>query len=448
MSRNRDSKKRLKFLITLSVSISLFTITVLLVIWSILLTDKTRNTYVRSDAEYTEIINKNYIKGFEDISESGEFSFRFREDEINDLLSDGVKTINDKHIESVCYEKGQDKFHNFYIDLKKMPVKTRVVLTSYVNDWDNEKVTLKIYTAKIGKVEASKYLIRKGYLTDKFLNNYFAACHLPISYNESSKTFEIKAKDYISMFPKGDFANLIWDEILSIPNSYSINPTTLGINVAFSNLRTSSVLTKKTFTSEIPNIIEELKEELEAIDFSSMSVGESRTAYSISLDEFDHLITESLPNTKEEVSSSLLSSKATFELVGSNTSIKNDGNLDIAYLYSLNGYLVDVHQDVNFNDYSTSYFNAEFSVTNSITFSNKSNDKYKSYFGPIFEEIYKNITEKQPNLFSFDQVSKALEIDLESMNDSHASASLRNSYKSVVLDSTNKTIKFVVQKTV
>lgn len=447
MGEKWDKKKKLKFLISLSVSISLLLVAILLVIWSILLTDKTRSTYVRSDAESSEIINKNYIKGFENISENGEFSFRFREDEINDLLSDGVEAVNDKHIDKICYEKGQEKFHIFYVDLKKMPIKTRVTITTYVSEWDTDKLTLKIYTAKMGKVECSKHLARRGYLTEKFLNKYLEACHLPATYNETAKAFMISAKDYVSMFPKGDFTNLLWNEVLETPDAYLMNPTTLGLNVNFKAFRTRPNVTKKTFENEVPNFYQELKDELEAIDFSSMALGESKVAYSISLDEFDHLLEESLPVTKEEVSSTFLSSKATFELVGSNTTIKNDGSLDIAYFYSLNGYLLDVHQDVNFDNYSTSYFNAEFFVTNSITFANKTSEKYKTYFYPIFEEIYKKIQEKAPNLFNYNQIGKSLEIDLESMNDSHTDSNLKNSFKRVALDSTKKSINFVVQKT-
>ncbi len=452
MGEKWDRKKKVKFLITLSACFSLLAITVLLVIWSILLTDKTRGTYVRSETEYSEIINKNYIKGFESISESGEFSFRFREDEINDLLMDGVKTINDKHIEKIYYEKGNNNFYIFYVDLKKIPVKTRVVLTTYVGDWDDNSVTLKIYTAKIGKVEASKYLVRKGYLTEKFLNKYFESCHLPISYNEQSKAFVIKATDYISMFPKGNFANLLWNEVLASPTSYKINPTTLGINVSFSKLRTESELTKKTFENALPNFYQELKDELEAVDFSTMSVGESKTAYSISLDEFDHLLMNNMPVTKEEVESNLLSSKATFELVGTSTTLKAGDKLDIAYLYSLNGYLLDIHQEVEFYDYSTNYFEATFEIKKPITFNSKShsesNDEYQKYFNSIFKGIFENIQENPSNLLGFNESNNSLVIDLETMNDSHSSSTLRNAWKSIVLDSTNKAINFSVQKTV
>ena len=448
MSRKWDSRKRRKFFITFSICASLFLATILIVIWAILLTDKSRSTYERSDAESTEIIKKNYIKGFENIESTGEFTFRFREDEINDLLYDGVQTLDDKHISNIYYEKVENDFHTFYVDLKKMPVKTRVVITTYVGESDSNTINLNIYSVKIGKVDASKYLVRKGYLTEEFINKYFEACNLPISYNESAYSFQIKATSYISMFPKGDFANLLWNEVLETSQCYSVNTSTLGLNVLFSKLRTTSELSKKTFETPLPDFYQELKDSLEVIDFSAMSIGESKTAYSISLDDFDHLLTESLPANKEEITSTLLSSKATFELVGASTKIKNDGNLDIAFLYSLNGYLVDVHQDTEFNDYSTSYFNAEFSITNSITFANQNKEEIKNYFSPLFEEIYKNVQKKVPNFFNFSETGKTLGIDLEALNDSHSSSSLKNSYKTLFVDSTSTAINFIVQKTV
>ena len=448
MSRKCDSRKRRKFFITFSICASLFLATILIVIWAILLTDKSRSTYERSDAENSEIIKKNYIKGFENIESTGEFTFRFREDEINDLLYDGVQTLDDKHISNIYYEKGENDFHTFYVDLKKMPVKTRVVITTYVGESDSNTINLNIYSVKIGKVDASKYLVRKGYLTEEFINKYFEACNLPISYDESAYTFQIKATSYISMFPKGDFANLLWNEVLEIPQCYSVNTSTLGLNVLFSKLRTTSELSKKTFETPLPDFYQELKDSLEAIDFSAMSIGESKTAYSISLDDFDHLLTESLPANKEEVSSSLLSSKATFELVGASTKIKNDGNLDIAFLYSLNGYLVDVHQDVEFYDYSSSFFNAELSVTNTIIMINQTKEEYKTYFSPVFEQIYKNIQEKHANFFNFSDTSKALEINLEAMNKSHVSSNLRDAYKSLEINSSKSSLDFIVVKTI
>ena len=159
-------------------------------------------------------------------------------------------------------------------------------------------------------------------------------------------------------------------------------------------------------------------------------------------------MTENLPVNKEEVTSALLSSKAIFELVGASTKIKNDGNLDIAFLYSLNGYLVDVHQDVEFYDYSSSFFNAELSVTNTIIMINQTKEEYKTYFSPVFEQIYKNIQEKQANFFNFSDTSKTLEIDLEAMNESHVSSNLRDAYKSLEINSSKSSFDFMIVKTI
>ena len=130
MGEKWDKKKKIKFIVALFASVTLLLVTVLIVLWFVLLSDKTRSTHVRSDSTYTEIIEKNYIKGFDSISSTGEFTFRLREDEINDMLMDGVKAIDDKHIENIYYEKGEGNDHIFFVDLKKIPIKTRVVINT------------------------------------------------------------------------------------------------------------------------------------------------------------------------------------------------------------------------------------------------------------------------------------------------------------------------------
>ena len=454
MGENKDSKKRIRFLITLSVSVSLFLATVLLVVWSILLIDKTRSTHVRSDAEYGEIIKKNYIKGFEHTLENGEFTFRLREDEINDFLYDGVKSLNDKHIENIYYERGENGSHNFYVDLKKTFFKTRVVITATASE--NSTLTLNINSVKIGKVDAYKYLERKGYLTSEFITKFSTACHFPVTYTESSNSnlasIAFPSDSFFSMFPKAEFTSILWDEVKTT-NCYSFDGKTLSMKVDFSKLRTETNLVKKNYETELPNLYEELKSELEAVDFSIMSPSESKIAYSISEDNFNQLLATNIANnTKEEVSSSLLSSKATFELVSTNATFKNDDKIDVAYLYSLNGYLVDIHQEIEFADFSSVYFGATLQINKSITFARQtysvSDDQYLQYFNSKYTDVYENIDEHQGSFISFDDNTNSLRIDLEDMNNSHADSTLRNSWKSIILNASTKTIDFVVQKTI
>ena len=83
---NQTKKKRIKFWISISVCGTLFLSTILLVMWFILLRDHNRSSFVRSEETPEEIIKKNYIKGFENTKNSGEFSYFLPQDDMNNLL--------------------------------------------------------------------------------------------------------------------------------------------------------------------------------------------------------------------------------------------------------------------------------------------------------------------------------------------------------------------------
>lgn len=460
MSNKWDSRKRIKFFIALSVSLCLFLAALLLVIWSILLTDRTRSTHVRSEYTQQEIFDKNYIKGFEHITEDGKFTYSLREDEINDLLYDGVQVINDRHIENIYYERGSDNTHTFYVDLKKTFFKTRVVITTTAEGGEEGMgfLSLNIKSAKMGKIDVTRYLERKGYLTDDFVMKYSTACGLPALYSDGKeipnethpKAFAIPTNVVMNNFPKTDTTSLIWDEIKE-NNFYSMNTKTLGFSADFSKLRTKQNISAKTFSISLPNFYDDLKEHLEAIDIAGMSTGEKTKAYEISLNDFDQFLTSCIPiNLKEEVSTTAISTKATFNLVGTNTTITSEGKLDVAFLYSLNGYLVDIHQIIKMVDVSYNYFDISFEIKKPITFNNVtrtiSNDKYLTHFNSMFEKVYKNIPENQSNFISY--LNYSLRISLNEMNNSHSNSYLRNSWKSVEINPSTNTIDFIVEKTV
>ena len=453
MGEKWDFKRRIKFLITLSVSVSLFLTTVLLVLFAVLFMDKHRSNHVRSEITTSEIIKKNYIKGFENTSEKGEFTFRFREDEINDMLKDGVATLNVKHIANIYYERTQNNIHVFYVDLNKTYVKTRVVINTEVGDITSDSVSLNIKSVKMGKVNAYGMLIRKGYLTEDFINKYFEACKLPFSFSKSENAFKVSASKYISTFPIGNISSLLWDQVEQTPSSYYINPVNLGLVVEFSKIRTNESIAIKSFSNPIPNYYQTLKDELEAIDLGSMSLGDKATALSLTEDDFDQLLSESLPATeKEEVTSSIISSKATFELVGTNTEFKENNIIDVGYLYSVNGYLVEAHQDIELIDNSVDYYNALLEAKYKVKFGKNNyegaDNKFVAHLTSTLGHIFENIQEKQPNFFNFSLSQDSMFIDLQDMNNAHSSSTLRDSSKSVELDLSTKTLNFILEKSV
>ena len=454
MGEKKDKKKKVKFLVTLSISLTFFLLTVLLVIWSILLSDKTRSTHIRSEATSGEIIKKNYIKGLEKLdSNNEEFTFRLREDEINDLLYDGVKSLDDKYIDNIYYERGGDNSHIFYVDLNKTIIKTRVVIsTSLVTPTDTlnpSNIYLHINNVTIGKVPASKYLIKKGYLTSNYLNKYFEATSLPISYDEDNFNFVISPYKYIDYFPKEELSSLLWDNLLSRSEVVTINPTSLGFNVDFSKLRTNESIEVTNSSNELPNFYNDVKSSFEAVDFGSMSIGDKVTAYSLKEDDFNNLVSKSLPTYKEEITSNLLSSKAIIELVGSKTCFNSTDKIDVALIYSINGYFFDVHTYVELIDNSSNYVDFSLEFKYDVTLGSETlsglNNKYVSYFVSTLREIFKNIQEKQGNFFTFSETQDTLTTSLEDMNNTFSST-LRDAEKEVEINVENKTIDFNVTK--
>ena len=143
--------------------------------------DSNRNAYETKCYESSEIIKKNYIDGFSKTSSTGEFNFYLPKDDINELLSKSVEKLNDKYIESIYYDIGEENHHYFYFDLKVPLIKTRVVLdTVSVEDPANNCYYLSIQNCTIGKMNAFGFLSKKGYISQEFFGKIGEYSNLPI----------------------------------------------------------------------------------------------------------------------------------------------------------------------------------------------------------------------------------------------------------------------------
>jgi len=452
MGKKWDKRKKVKFFVILSTCSSLLLVTILLVLWSILLIDKNRTNHKRSDIEYAEVIKKNYVKGFENTKDTGIFSFRLREDEINDFLLDGVKEINDKHISSVYYEKNEDDNHIFYVDLKKTFFKTRAVISISISDKsDSKTLKLDIDSVKIGKVDASKLLVSKGYLTPEFVDKYFEASHLPITFDKESFTFDIKVDSYINMFPKGELASLLWDQAKLVEGCVGVNSSTLGLKAYFSKLRNSYNGDAIPVLEEIPNCYDSLLEASNTSGISSWEIGETRTIYQISELDINTLLKESISSTKkEEVTSELTSNKVVFDITNASASLSDENKITYSLFVSINGYLIDVKTFTNFNDYPDTSFNVSMEVQNEVVFvgttHKTSNNQYVTYFAGYLREIFRNIQAKHGNFFVFNETQHSFKINTQYMDSSITDDKFKDSFKSVEINPNTKTIDFKATK--
>ena len=437
MEKSEDKKrKRLRLLISISLSGTLFLATVLFVMWFVILQDQNRNQHVRSNKSYTEIINKNYVKAFENTENTGKFTYFLPEEDINDLLADGVKSVKDKRIDSVYFEYSDNGTHVFYADLKRTFIKTRVVLTTYVQDYGTDYVNLKILTTKIGKLEYTKGLVKKGYLTSKWMDNFFKSAHLPITYSEKEQTFKVEVKKYINDFQKTKISENVFDVALKNKGAFSVNPANLGFTVDFSKVRLSSTIEVDNTVNPIPNFYDELKNGCEAVDFSALNPGDSALVYSISESNFSNLLKASLGTEfKEKITYG--SSEVVFDLVDAQASFSSNDEIKLKLIFSLNGYFVDLNTTLNLYDYSSNYFDSSIEINY--------DDNFSSQF---LEVIFENLSEKVDNFADFSELSGSLNIELSEMNAAFLDADLKNSFKTVELNSATKTIDFIVTKVI
>ena len=403
--------------------------------WFILLRDHNRSSFVRSEETPEEIIKKNYIKGFENIENSGEFSYFLPQDDVNNLLDDGVKQTKDKHIESIYFEYSKTGQHVFYVDLKNTFIKTRVVVTTNVSDYGYDFIDMKIISAKIGKVECLNHLVKKGYLTSSWLNKYFKESHLPFTFDDVTKTLKYKVTSYEDYFPKTKIGTHLFNLAKQDNSSISINPATLGFSINFSKLRSSKDLVITTYDSPVPNFYNELDDACKSVNFLGMNIGDSTIAYSLSENDFGNLLKSSIKESfKEELSYG--SNKVTFNLVDAQPSFKDD-KMDVSLIYSLNGYLVDSKVELSLIDSPGLYFNSALELS------------YENQFSAGFlEEIFENVQKNQPNFFDFSKNQGELFTKLSEMNNNLPDGDLKKSWKRIEINSLTKTLDFIVQKTV
>jgi len=252
-------KKRLKILFLICSSVLLITLIVLLIVLISLLTDKNRSSYVRRNIEATEIVKKNYIDGFKNTENTGNFSYILPKDDINELLCEGVDAIDDKHVESVYYDFDEEGKQYFYVDLSKVVIKTRVVITTIPYLKDNTTVGFAISKCTIGKANALKYLQRKGYLTSEWIDSLFAKSHLPITYEESTYSFLISPYKWIDMFPESTIGDQLFINGQETSGSMSLNANLFGFDLDLSKLKTSSSEFIDVNTTDTPDLNKEIK---------------------------------------------------------------------------------------------------------------------------------------------------------------------------------------------
>ena len=448
MDEQTQNKKRskLKTVLIISTSSFLFVIAVCLILVFAILTDKNTSAHQKSENEITEIIQKNYVKGFKNTGNSGIFSFSMDENDINNLFEKANENITDKHI-SKKYYQSIDNHHYFYIDLKNtFLVKTRVVFDTVVTSINDDfSYNLGIVSCKMGKTNALTMLKKANLLSE----GIFYSDYLPIKFNEDRNEFVVSPLTFIDLFPKTEISDLFFGIAKDHLNLFSLNQSLLGFNLDFSKLSTSE-------TSDIDltieyNLYNDLKTACESVDFSSLSVGESHTSYSIDEVAASSLLSKCCASQEKEIiESPLTEEKVIFSLAAVKAKMKPGNIIEVSLTYSLNAYNIDIVNEIELIDASTTYFNSSFESKNSFKIGAYSYEgKENKIVGVIRNKVvslFSKLSEIQSDFFTFNNNNQTLNINLETMNNNFSDLDLKYSYKSVQVNQATKTLDFILTK--
>ena len=445
-TENKKKKNKLKLAFIISTSSFLFIVSVALILVFVILTDKTTSTHQKSENEITEIIKKNYINGFKNTGNSGIFSYSMSEDDINDLFEKANENNTNKYI-SKKYYQSIDNHHYFYIDLKNtFLVKTRVVFDTVVTSINDDfSYNLGIVSCKMGKTNALTLLKKASLLTE----DVFYSDYLPIKYNDEKNEFTVSPLTFIDSFPKSDISELFFGIAKDNLSIFSLNGSLFGFNVDFSKHGNSAAAETDLITEY--DLYNELKTGCESVDFSSLSVGDSRTSYSINEEVLSTLLSRSCSHINEEkIDSQLTTETVIFDLISARALMKPDNRIQVSLCYSLNAYHIDFVNELELIDASTIYFSSSIETKNLIKIGTKiyegKENKFVSKVISDMNKILAQLSTIQSEFFTFTEERNTLDINLKTMNDNFSDLDLKYSQKSIKVNPLNKRLDFVVTK--
>ena len=449
LKKQAKKKKAKKIILIVMTILLVLTIAGIIFIY-VKLHDSNRNAYETKGYESIEIIKKNYIDGFSKTSSTGEFNFYLPKDDINELLSKSVEKLNDKYIESIYYDIGEENHHYFYFDLKVPLIKTRVVLdTVSVEDPANNCYYLAIQNCTIGKMNAFGFLSKKGYISQEFFGKIGEYSNLPISYVAEYNAIKYEPLKYLEQFPQGDVAGLVFDFAKQDVSTYSLTQNNLGFKISFKKFRNTNYSLEMDSTPVV-DVYQRVKTALDELDSSTLPIDEPYVVATLSDKELSAIINDSFDVVKDDdVESTLTTNKASFSI--NRVSVKFIDDITMKYIYdvSVNGYIININQDVepfgSIYDFETCFFAAEEIESGSIKFTGGDNGHVRE-INEILNGTFANLETKQPKAFESSPLNDSFLINLEGISDELTDISLKYGAKETRINGADHNIEFLITR--
>lgn len=331
-------KHKLKVILTLFLCLVVVLLTATYITYLVTHKDKNRNPNTYSNNDNVSLIEKNMIDAFSNTKDTGKFSFRLDDQDINQMLKNASNNVLPSSAESIYYES-KDNHHYFYIDLKpKFLVETRVVIDTLIEGVTTDNlVVLQISKVSMGKLP----YIKDTFLNEEFFSNLSKYSLLPISYSIDSKRIIVNPVSFMEYFPSGDQIDILKELINSKPEIIKVSGDSLfGFNIDFSSFRSSNQINPNR-SEEVIDLKERVESSITEEFLDSIPSGESKVACSFTLGELNRLIYNSTNVLDKEIHEHSLTENKCVLGITDVFGYVESGNFIYRVVFSINGYEID-----------------------------------------------------------------------------------------------------------
>lgn len=410
--KKTPKNKKLKKILLIAVSSILVLSLLIYLLFIFTHKDKGRDNHDYSDTSSVSLIDKNMVDAFKDTKNTGKISFSLSDDDINQMLHNASNHVLSDKQESLYFESKGNNTFAFYVDLKPtLGVKTRIEIETTFEGYSSSGDSyLKVSHVSMGKLP---YTHKDKYLNESFFLEIAKYSLLPISYSESSNKIRVSSYSFLEYFPDGELFDVIKELVNSKKDILSPSNTSLfGFNIDLSSFR--NVNHKSSANHIEVDLLSRVKSKLTEEYLDTFTLGDSKVVDSISLDEYNSLLSESMLNNDScTLSSDLTLNKVELKVKELYSSLDVD-EITYTFVLDINEYEIDVNvKSLEVNKEPD--FNLNVIINNKVNVGEIIFED-DSYIGNMFLSFLKNaftVLDDTYSIFTYISTSKLLNISFK-----------------------------------
>ena len=333
---NKKKHRKLKIYLTTIGSLFIIVCTIIYLTYLFTHRDSNRNPTSKVDNSNIQLIQKNLLDGFKNTKETGKYSFRISDEDINQILLNSCDDLLSGKEES-CYISSDTS--TFYVDYKPtLGVKTRVQykFNNYGVNTLNEHFFILEDVPKMGSLP---YMFGHRINFESFIKEVSKNSGLPLRWeNAMLVASPVKLFDY---FPSEDIKSFMKGLISAKPECILVDPNSLfGFDINLSLFKSNNIPTKEV-SELLPDLYSQVSGSITPEFLSSIPSKESKEACILKVSDINKLISSKF--TKKVIghaSLDLSDVEVILEVNDLYVSLLDTGHLTFVMPVSINGYMI------------------------------------------------------------------------------------------------------------